>query len=461
MKRKHILPILIAGALAIVAGGAGYYFYANPRAWQDTLTQLELAKPEAPGLVASGFVEAEEIDIAPEIGGRVAELAVEEGDEVEVGDHLVRIDGTLLEAQIELAEAGVRVAEVELAEVRAGARPEQIRQAEADLALAEAGRDAAYLAWMDMKALRDDPQELDAEIALARSEVAVAVAALAEATALKDAAAIAYEQFTDAVGSYDNKIRNLREKLKDVPEDMRPAIPDEMPTQPGFHTIPYRHAKARVGVDTAEAGLRGARVVLEDLLALRNNSQDLDAQVDAAETEYRAALGTVEKATAQLSAAQAGATDEEIHAMEAQVRVARAARDKLVGEADKLTITAPVGGLVLTLSIHRGELAAPGATLLRLGDLDEVTLTVFVPTDQLGGVNIGQLVEVQVDSYPGRIFEGRVVAIADEAEFTPRNVQTKDERVSMVFAVDVLIPNPDHELKPGVPADAMILTGEP
>jgi multidrug resistance efflux pump len=444
-----------------VAGGAGYYFYINPRAWQDTLTQLDLAEPEARGLVASGFIEAEEVDIAPEIGGRVAELAVEEGGEVEAGDLLARIEGTLLEAQIEVAEAGVGVAEAELAQVQAGARPEEIRQAEADLALAEAGRDAAYQSWLDVKALRENPQELEAEIALARSEVAVAVAALAEASALKDAAAIAYEQFTVAIGSYDNKIRNLREKLKDVPDDMRPSIPDEMPTQPGFHTIPYQHAKAWVGVTTAEAGLEGARTALQDLLALRSNPQDLDAQVDAAETEYRAARAAVEQARAQVAAVRAGATDEEIDAMEAQVEVARAARDKLVEEADKLTITAPVGGLVLTLSIHRGELAAPGATLLTLGDLDEVTLTVFVPTDQLGRVNIGQVVEVQVDSYPGRVFEGRVVAIADEAEFTPRNVQTKDERVSMVFAVDVLIPNPDHELKPGVPADATILTKEP
>ena len=85
MKRKRIIPILIVVVVAIAAGGAGYYFYTNPAVWQDTLTQLELAEPEARGLTASGFIEAEEIDIAPEIGGRVSELAVEEGDEVEAG----------------------------------------------------------------------------------------------------------------------------------------------------------------------------------------------------------------------------------------------------------------------------------------------------------------------------------------------------------------------------------------
>ena len=98
--------------------------------------------------------------------------------------------------------------------------------------------------------------------------------------------------------------------------------------------------------------------------------------------------------------------------------------------------------------------------MLTLGDLDEVTLTVYVPEDQLGRVRLGQSVDVRVDTFPDRVFQGQVVAIAHEAEFTPRNVQTQEERVNMVFAVDVSIPNPDHLLKPGVPADAVIVTQE-
>jgi multidrug resistance efflux pump len=89
-----------------------------------------------------------------------------------------------------------------------------------------------------------------------------------------------------------------------------------------------------------------------------------------------------------------------------------------------------------------------------------VTLTVYVPEDKLGHVFIGQRVEVRVDSFPERTFLGDVVAIAHEAEFTPRNVQTQEERVNMVFAVDVSIPNPDHALRPGLPADAVIVTEE-
>jgi multidrug resistance efflux pump len=460
MRRKRIIPLLIIALVAIIAAAAGFYFYANPAVWQSTLTQLELAEPEAAGLTASGFIEAEEIDMAPELGGRVAELLVEEGDDVEAGDLLVRIDGTLLDAQIELARAGVEIAEAELAQVKAGARPEQIRQAEADLEQAKAARDGAYRAWQDAKAIRDNPQELDAEIAIARSEVETAAEELAAATALKDAAEIAYEQYSDAKDSWDNKKENLRDKFKDLPEDMRPSIPNDIPAQLDFHMIPYHYWVAWVGLNSAKASLQGARTALADLLTMRSNPQELGAQVDAAETEYQAARAMVEQAQAQLTALRSGATQEEIATAEAQVVQAQAGLDKLLNERNKLTVAAPVGSLILALSIHEGELAASGATMLTLGDLDEVTLTVYVPEDRLGQVNLGQRVEVQVDSYPERVFEGTVVAIADEAEFTPRNVQTQEERVNMVFAVDVRIPNPDHELKPGVPADATILTKE-
>jgi multidrug resistance efflux pump len=168
----------------------------------------------------------------------------------------------------------------------------------------------------------------------------------------------------------------------------------------------------------------------------------------------------VKQAEARLEGVRAGPTGQDLSAARARVAQAEAALESLLTEREKLTIAAPVGGLVLERNIHAGELAAPGATLLTLGDLDEVTLTVYVPEDQLGKVNVGQTVEVRIDTFPEEVFRGTVVAIANEAEFTPRNVQTKEERVNMVFAVDVSIPNPEHKLKPGVPADATILTEE-
>jgi len=453
MKRKRIVPIIIIAVVVVAVAAAGIYFATNPAVWHQTLVQLELAEAEASGLTASGFIEAEEITIAPELGCRVVELLVDEGDEVEAGQVLVRLDGTLLEAQIEAAQAALDMAQAQLARARAGARLEQIRQAEAALAQAEAAHDGAYQAWQDLIAIRDNLQELDAQIVQARAQVAAAEAGLAQATALKDAAEIGDDAFQKGMEA----LAEAKEELEKIPEPYRPPLPG---MQLDVHLIPNAYWKSWVGVNTAQAGLDGARAALSDLYAMRNNPQELNGQVDAAETQCRAAEAAIQMAQAKLDALRAGATEEEIATVEAQAEQAQAALDALMVLRDKLTIVAPVGGLVLECSIHEGELAAPGATLLTLGDLDKVTLTIYVPEDRLGQVLIGQEVEVRVDSFPERQFIGTIVAIAHEAEFTPRNVQTQEERVNMVFAVDVSIPNPDHALKPGMPADAAIITEE-
>ncbi|MEA3338872.1 MAG: efflux RND transporter periplasmic adaptor subunit [Chloroflexota bacterium] len=453
MKREKMVPIIIIAAVVIAVVAAGIYFATNPAAWQQVLAELDLAEPKAEGLMASGFIETEEVVISPELGGRVVKLLADEGDEVEAGQVLMRLDATLLDAQIAVAQAGLEVAQAGLAQAQAGARPEQIRQAEAGLAQAEAGRDGAYQAWQDTLAIRDNPQELDAQIAQARAQVTAAEAALAQAVAMKDAAEIADSAFQDGLEA----LAEAREEIEKIPEPYRPPLPG---MQLDAHLIPNAYWKSWVGVNMAQAGLDGARAALNSLYAIRNNPQEIQAQVDAIEAQYRAAEAAVQMAQAGLDGMRAGATAEEIAVIEAQVEQAQAAFDALLVLRDKFTVAAPIGGMVLERSIHEGELAAPGATVLTLGDLDKVTLTVYVPEDKLGYVNVGQEVEIQVDSFPERTFTGSVIAIAHEAEFTPRNVQTQEERVNMVFAVDVQIPNPDHSLKPGLPADAVIITEE-
>jgi multidrug efflux pump subunit AcrA (membrane-fusion protein) len=443
MKQKQIVPIVIIIGVVLIAAAAVIYFLVNPAAWQQVAGQMELTQPKASGLTASGFIEAEEVTIAPELGGRVIELLVEEGDDVEAGQVLVRLDGTLLDAQIEAAQAGLDLAQAQLAQAQAGARPEQVQKAEAELAQAQAGRDGAYQGWQDLIALRDNPQRLDAQIAQAEAQVAAAKAALDQAVAYKDAAQIAYDNYGDAL-----------DKLNDIPPEYRPGL------QMNFHLIPNAYWKAWVGVNTADAAYDGAVVALNDLYQMRDSPQELNAQIAQAEAQYKAAEASVGMAQAQLDGLKAGATAEEIAIAKAQVEQARAALAKLAVQRDKQTISAPVGGVVLEVNAHEGELAIPGGTMLTLGDLDHVSLTVYVPEDKLGQVKIGQTVAVSVDSFPGQTFEGTIVRIANEAEFTPRNVQTKEERVNMVFAVEVRIPNSDHALKPGLPADAVIVTEE-
>ena len=190
MKRKRVALIVVAVVVVFLVAG-GIVLAVSPDARRQVSEQLGSADREDGDLMASGFIEAEEIAVAPELGGRVVELLVEEGDEVEAEQLLARLDGALLEAQIEVARAALDVAQAGLDQARAGARPEEIRQAEAELDKAEAARDGAYQAWQDLIALRDNPQELNAQIALAQAKVAATEAGLAQATKLKDAAEIA------------------------------------------------------------------------------------------------------------------------------------------------------------------------------------------------------------------------------------------------------------------------------
>ena len=333
-----IIAILFAGIGALAA---------SPAARQALAARFGIARPaDASGpLVASGFIEAEEIAIAAELGGRVVELSVEEGAEVKTGQVLLRLDSTLLDAQIEGARAELDLAQARLAQAQAGARPEQLRIAEAALAQAEAVRDGARQAWLDLQAVRAEPQTLDAQIAQARAQVAAAEAALEGAVALKDAAEIAYDAFWEGREEYDEMVQELIE----IPEPYRPPLPG-LPLE--FHLIPNRYWQAWVGVNSAQAALDGARTALRDLHALRSDPQALNAQVDAAEARYRATEAAAAQTQAQLEALRSGATPEEIGALEAQVQQAQAALDRLLVQRAKLTITAPSDGLVLAQSIH-------------------------------------------------------------------------------------------------------------
>jgi multidrug resistance efflux pump len=218
----------------------------------------------------------------------------------------------------------------------------------------------------------------------------------------------------------------------------------------------YQSWEAWTGLEQAEVARDGAEAYLAELGQQIANPLVLEAQVNAAKAQHEVATAAVAVAQAHLDGLQIGATPEQIAAIEAQVEIAETALEALTVQLDKLTLDAPITGLVLARPVHVGEVALPGAPLMTLADLTLVTLTIYVPEDQLGKVQIGQPVSVTVDAYPDRTFDGAVTFVASEAEFTPKNVQTREERVNMVFAVKVEVPNPDHALKPGMPADALL-----
>ncbi len=168
------------------------------------------------------------------------------------------------------------------------------------------------------------------------------------------------------------------------------------------------------------------------------------------------------QAEAQLAQVKSGARPEQLAAAQAQIEVAQAqagaaaaAIDVLKVQVDRLTLKAPLTGVVLKRSIEPGEVVLPGASLIQIGDMTNLYIVVYVAENRYGEVKLGQTAQVKVDSFPGETFTGTVAHIADQAEFTPRNVQTAEGRATTVFAVRLDVTNTDGKLKPGMPADVV------
>jgi HlyD family secretion protein len=170
----------------------------------------------------------------------------------------------------------------------------------------------------------------------------------------------------------------------------------------------------------------------------------LDAQINAARGQARAA-----QAAAQAAKAQAEAAVNAIGAAQADVLRAQAL-------VDECTIEAPIGGYVETRAFEPREVALPGAKILTLVRLDRVEATFYVPNRELGLVKPGEKVTAIADAYPGRTFEGTITRVAAQAEFTPRNVQTREDRDRLVYAVTAAFDNPGQELRPGMPVEVSV-----
>ena len=387
------------------------------------------ATQEPKQLRASGSIEGDEVAIVSEFSGRIAGLDADESDEIQAGQALVELDTSTLQAQMAQAEAAVAAAAANLDNVKAGTHPAKILAAQAAVQQAIAQRDAAKTAWDSAKAILDNPQEIDAQIARAQAAVNLAAVQIEQAQAQIAAAETERDRYR-AQGSLEEK---------------------------GLYQVyQYQVEAAQAALEAAKADKAGADRTLAALQALRDNPLALVSQVHLAEQQTYIAAAGVAAAQAKLAELEAGPTAEEIAVAEAQVAKAQAAVAGLRVQLDKRTLRSPIDGVVTGRAAHAGEAAIAGATLLTVANLDEVRLTIYIPEGELGRVYLGQQVQVEVDSFPGRIFSGTVSYISPEAEFTPKNVQTEKDQVNMVFAVRIHLPNPDHLLKPGMPADVLI-----
>jgi HlyD family secretion protein len=372
----------------------------------------------------SGVIEGTRATVMSEISARVVEVAGDEGDTVNAGQVLVKLDDTALQVQVKQAQAAVSAAEANLAQVKAGARTEEIASAQAAVAQAQAERGGAESAYKDAVTALNNPQQLQAQIdavstqvKLDEDNVAVAKSKLGEARWWRDF-------YDDDHGRHYELDRQI--------------------------------AIAQRELDAAQAQLDGAKAQLKALQAMRYAPVTLQVGVSSAHSTYSVTVAKVSVAETALAELKAGPTSEQVALAEAQLRQAQAQLELAQAYLSRAALRAPMTGIVSTRSTHVGETAQPGAALMTIVNLDQVTLVVYVPQESLPRVQLGAPVQVYVDAYPGETFHGQVAFIARQAQFSARDTQTREDRANVMFAVKVRLPNADHRLKAGMTADGVI-----
>ncbi|NJD62282.1 MAG: HlyD family efflux transporter periplasmic adaptor subunit [Deltaproteobacteria bacterium] len=213
-------------------------------------------------------------------------------------------------------------------------------------------------------------------------------------------------------------------------------------------------AKAAVAAAGAEAerlsrDFSRAKTLLEREAIARQEFDRAKAAFDVAEERHK-------EARENLLLVEEGPRREQIDQARARVRQAKEALELARTRLSYATVASPLSGIVLSKNVEPGDYVAAGTPIVTIGDIADVWLRAYIEETDLGRVKTGQPVDVTTDSYPGKIYAGRISFIAPQAEFTPKSVQTRKERVKLVYRVKVAIANPSMELKPGMPADGVI-----
>jgi membrane fusion protein YbhG len=347
----------------------------------------------ADSLVLSGTIEADEIHVGSKVGGRIAEVLIREGQEVKQGEPIIRFDRYDLDARHDDALAAVAQADATLQKTRRWFRPEEVAAAKAQ----------SEAAWMSYQQARNGPrkEEIDAaraELQAAEADYEVARLTLARATTLSSNGVLSQQERDNAKAAYDRAV----------------------------------------------AGRDSARQALNLLLA--GTRPEEIARADRLFKQAEANRRLVEK----------GARSEDIVAAKAQLERARAALQQIEVQLGELEVKAPADAFVEVLQVRPGELINPNSPVATLVEVDRLWVRVYVPEPEKGNVQLGKEVSVNVDSFPRERFHGRVEEISSRGEFTPRNVQTRDERAHQVFGLRVRLDNTARRLSAGMAADVTI-----
>lgn len=399
MEKKKRIRIVLVVLLALIGIGFGVRAF------------LLRQGPDPETLMVSGNLEITEARLGFKVPGRLLERLVDEGEAVSKGRLLARLESTDQELGVSRAEAERAYALAVLAELEAGSRDEDIRRSEARVDQAR-----ARLAELERGSRDQEVRDARAEWDRARAALSGARAQLALIQADRDRYRALYEDRVISFQEYDRILK--------------------------------QHASALSVFEEAGARVRSA----EERLSLREEGTRKERLVQA-----RAALLESE---ADRDRVKAGPRREALEQARAKVRVAEEALRQARLQLAYTEIHAPFDGVILTKAAEPGEYLNVGSPVLTLGDLDDVWLRAYVNETRLGRIRRGQSAAVTTDTYPGREYAGTVRFISSEAEFTPKTVQTHEERVKLMYRIKIGVKNDHRELKPGMPADAAICTGD-
>jgi len=355
-------------------------------------------------LYYSGTIEATQTHLSFQTGGRVLEVPVREGQAVVKDQVLARLDPADLQSRREQAKANLDRAVKGQAQAEALLRVSE-KTIPADVERAQAALHA-------LKSQRDEVRAGTRTQEIERSKQAMESAAAVLEDARRNAA------------RYENLFRKGT-----VSEREWDAV------RLRYDTALRNYERSREAHDLAREGARAETI------------RTADARVAEGEALLR-------QAKSNLTRIDVARRD--VEAARAAVAAARASLDQASIQLDYGQLKAPGAGIVTSRNVEPGEVVTPGREVLNHSDLATVDLKIFVDETEIGKVKPGQKAEVRVDTFPGKTFAGTVTFISPEGEFTPKIIQTRKERVKLVYLVKVSIPNPGLELKSGMPADAWL-----
>ena len=406
-------------------------------------------------LSASGTISAKDVKISSETGGKVIDIAVIESDVVTQGDILFRLDDEIIQAHYNQAQAVVDAARATVDAAKAQLVGAQVQYELAVQAARMEEIEARNNAW-----LRPQDEAVDLPVWYFGKDERI----LALQTEVQDAEA-----------DLEIKLADLEDVLQDASNDAFIETEKELvQMQEALKTarMTLQQAEAANDDELVDVAQKTYDSIWADLNAIQRNydgmlSTDAAEHMLKARAEVAVARSRLDNARDQLILLQKGQDSFQIEAAlaaieqtkaavkqaEANLAQAQVALKLLEIQIEKTIVYAPMDGIMLSRNLELGETVTPGVPVMVIGQLNEVDLVVYIPEAEYGKIYLEQEVSITVDSFPEETFTGQVVHISDQAEFTPRNVQTVEGRRATVYAIELRVPNPEGKLKPGMPAD--------